>query len=252
LFERIDSLTKITFRRNLINTGDEGDQVYEKSGSTFVVWAIGKYNDMREPNFHHIYPKGDVQIEFGRKSEKNCYHFISPKETNTHLSTNNPKPWGPLKLLNRTITTFYARIGDAGGTRGYYGSTGIASPGIVWYINGLLAPLLYVKRGRTYNFRVEAGNNPYNAHLYHPLYITNDPNGGFIGYFQREDCALGCHHKTLTNAKLTIIIVLFNIDLLLTTAAKTEMQPFCSGRQIPVLLIWFITRAILIEIWATK
>ncbi len=151
-----------------------------------MVWAIGKYNDMREPNFHHIYPKGDIQIEFGRKSEKNCYHFVSPKETNTHLSTNNLKPWGPLKLLNRTITTFYARIGDAGGIRGYYGSTGIASPGIVWYINGLLAPLLYVKRGRTYNFRVEAGNNPYNAHLYHPLYITNDPNGGFIEYSESE------------------------------------------------------------------
>jgi len=120
----------------------------------------------------------------GRKSEKNCYHFTSP---NSNLAVSNPKPWGPLRLLNRTITTFYARIGDAGGTRGYYGSTGgIASPGIVWYINGLLAPILYVKRGRTYNFRVEGGNNPNNAHLYHPLYITSDPNGGFIEYSEKE------------------------------------------------------------------
>ena len=121
-------------------------------------------------------------MELGRKSEKNCFDFTVPKD----FPTIKVKPWGPLRLLNRTLTTFYARIGDAGGAKGYLGSTGSGSPGIVWYMNGLLAPILYVKRGRTYNFRVEGGNNPYNAHLYHPLYITNDPNGGFVEYTEAE------------------------------------------------------------------
>ena len=161
-------------------SGDEGDQVFEKRPS-YIVWAIGKLNSAYEPNFHHIYPKGDIKIDFGRKDEKNCFDFSSPKKPETKA-----KPWGPLRLLNRTITTFYARIGDAGGVKGYYSSTGSASPGIVWYMNGLLAPILYVKRGRTYNFRVEGGNNPYNAHLYHPLYITNDPNGGFVEKTESE------------------------------------------------------------------
>lgn len=97
------------------------------------------------------------------------------------------KPWGPIKLFNRSLTTFYARIGDSGGFKGYYGLTGgVSSPGLVWYINGLLAPILYVKRGRTYTFRVEGGNNPYNSYYYHPLYITNDPHGGFIEYSESE------------------------------------------------------------------
>lgn len=161
--------------------------MYNKNGKSFLVWAIGKYNAQREPRFHYLYPKSDVAIEFGRKAEKNCHHFILIPEPNNSGTSSKVKSWGPLKLLNRTITTFYARIGESGGIKGYYGLTGgVSSPGIVWYINGLLAPTLYVKRGRTYTFRVEGGNNPYNAHLYHPLYITNDPHGGFIKYSENE------------------------------------------------------------------
>lgn len=190
LFERQDSLTRITFRRNLQNTGDEGDKIIEKTKPIYIVWAIGKLLNNKEPGFHHIYPKYDQSIVFGRKSEKNCFHFTTPKSEMKEASLNSQnlpiqtssiltKPWGPLRLLNRTMTTFYARLGDSGGLRGYYGSTGQASPNLVWYINGLLAPILYVKRGRTYTFRIEGGNNPSQAELYNPLYITNDPNGGY-------------------------------------------------------------------------
>ncbi|OTF82519.1 hypothetical protein BLA29_013286, partial [Euroglyphus maynei] len=103
----------------------------------------------------------------------------NPISTQQQTSSIITKPWGPLRLLNRTMTTFYARLGDSGGLRGYYGSTGQASPNLVWYMNGLLAPILYVKRGRTYTFRVEGGNNPQQPELYNPLYITNDPHGGY-------------------------------------------------------------------------
>ena len=196
LFERQDSLTRITYRRNLQNTGDEGDLVIEKSKPTFIVWAIGKLTHKKQPGFHHIYPKYDHSVVFGRKQEKNCFHFTTPAKrvpvAESSGSTNSPsngyypqsvsllsKPWGPLRLLNRSMTTFYARVGDAGGLRGYYGSTGRTSPELVWYINGLLAPILFVKRGRTYTFRIEGGNNPSKAELYNPLYITNDPYGGY-------------------------------------------------------------------------
>lgn len=196
LFERQDSLTRITFRRNLQNTGDEGDRVIDKSRATFIVWAIGKLAGDKRPGFHHIYPKHDQSIVFGRKPQKNCFHFTNTakraESTVSELAGSSTsvgyfsqtssllsKPWGPLRLLNRSMTTFYARIGDAGGLRGYYGSTGHTSPGLVWYINGMLAPVLFVKRGRTYTFRIEGGNNPSKAQLYNPLYIANDPNGGY-------------------------------------------------------------------------
>ncbi|KAI2795561.1 hypothetical protein BLOT_016681, partial [Blomia tropicalis] len=203
LFERIDSLSRITFRRNLQNTGDDGDFVIDKSKEMFIVWSVGKLTNKREPGFHHLYPKNDISIMFGRKATKNCFQFTTPKfsgkkdlkdsssTSSSSSSSNGPinvyqqtssiltKPWGPLRLMNRSMTTFYARIGDSGGLRGYQGSTGNASPSLVWYINGLLAPILYVKRGRTYTFRIEGGNNPSIGGLYNPLYITTDPNGGF-------------------------------------------------------------------------
>jgi hypothetical protein len=49
-----------------------------------------------------------------------------------------------------------------------------------------MTPVLYVKRGRTYTFRVEGGNNPHNAYVYHPLYISNEPHGGYIKYKEEE------------------------------------------------------------------
>lgn len=205
LFKRENSLTSITFRRNLQNSGDEGDYVIDKSKPTYIVWAIGKLSNTKEPGFHHIYPKHDKALVFGRKSQNNCFQFTTPRkkifETNgasqtgasgiSQVSSLVTRSWGPLRLLNRTMTTFYARIGDSGGLRGYYGSTGQAAPNLVWYINGLLAPVLYVKRGRTYTFRVEGGNNPSLAEVYNPLYITSDPHGG---YTEQTDTERRKHH----------------------------------------------------------
>jgi len=51
--------------------------------------------------------------------------------------------------------------------------------GISWYINGLLAPEVTVIRGETYTFVVEGGQDVERATRYHPLYITDDPQGGY-------------------------------------------------------------------------
>lgn len=51
--------------------------------------------------------------------------------------------------------------------------------GIAWYINGLLIPEINVVRGKTYTFVVEGGLDPEVPAKYHPLYITDDPVGGY-------------------------------------------------------------------------
>lgn len=51
--------------------------------------------------------------------------------------------------------------------------------GLAWYINGMLIPELWMRRGLTYAFRVRGGNNPHSAEMYHPLIITDEPHGGF-------------------------------------------------------------------------
>ena len=53
------------------------------------------------------------------------------------------------------------------------------SNGFVWYINGYVASELYMRRGLTYAFRVEGGDDPYNPDFYNPLVISTDPVGGY-------------------------------------------------------------------------
>ncbi len=50
--------------------------------------------------------------------------------------------------------------------------------GIAWYVNGSLIPELVLRRGKTYTFIVEGGDDPSLQSSYHPLYITNLIGGG--------------------------------------------------------------------------
>ena len=63
--------------------------------------------------------------------------------------------------------------------QGYPSITGHVGWGIAWYINGLLIPEIYVVRGKTYTFVIEGGNDPKQPAVYHPFYITDDPEGGY-------------------------------------------------------------------------
>ena len=253
-FTRENGLTKITFRRNLMNTGDEGDKVFKTTGATYIIWAVGRLNKFKEPRYHHMYSKGDVKIEFGRKISKNCFQFVIPshdatrnandaafsrqqvaaltspsalssssaaaaaasatdnqQKSNsglgflTHFSTRYSAPtstaaqlnaatspffastvgslssWGKPEILNRTANVFYARLGHPGVQKGYMQITGEGSAGLVWYINGLMAPVLHVQRGKTYTFRIEGGNSYEKSYrFYHPFYITDEPFGGYL------------------------------------------------------------------------
>lgn len=235
-YTRENGLTKLTFRRNIINTGDDGDKVFKTNGPTYIVWAVGRLNKFKEPRYHHIYSKGDTKIEFGRKITKNCFQFVVPSQDPTlnandaaysryqvaalsssggstqnqdrrsplsflsHLSRTvasapsgsqqpesalapffNTASWGQPMILNKTATTFYARVGHPGARKGYMHITGESSPGLVWYINGLMAPVIHVQRGKTYTFRIEGGDAYDKSYrFYHPFYITDEPYGGYL------------------------------------------------------------------------
>lgn len=133
-------------------------------------------------------------VNFSRsESESNCFSF-------TRSDVNLRPAWSKGQIFDRNIRTFRAYLGPSGGKRGYQGVTGKlvlnninnkidwmqyfcfigqTSTSLSWYINGLLAPELWLRRGLTYAFKVYGGNNPHSAEYYHPMIITDEPHGGF-------------------------------------------------------------------------
>ncbi|XP_077288132.1 cytochrome and DOMON domain-containing protein knickkopf [Arctopsyche grandis] len=169
---RDNGINTITYRRTLISS-DAGDKEYVTEGNTYIVWAIGRLDSNKEPAFHDFYPKRDVILEFGVKEPINtCFDF-------TRSDTTLREPWEKSEIFDRSVRTFKATVGPSGGKRGYQALTGQTSNGLSWYINGLLAPELWLRRGLTYAFKVYGGNNPHSAEWYHPLIISVDPHGGF-------------------------------------------------------------------------
>ncbi|KFM72403.1 Protein Skeletor, isoforms D/E, partial [Stegodyphus mimosarum] len=87
--------------------------------------------------------------------------------------------WNVPPIMCPSDRTFRAQIGPTGGKKGYQSITGDVGWGIAWYINGVLIPEITVERGKTYTFIVEGGHDVENPARTHPLYITDDPEGGF-------------------------------------------------------------------------
>ena len=63
--------------------------------------------------------------------------------------------------------------------------------GIAWYINGYLVPELVLRRGNTYTFNVQGGDDPIDISNYHPFYITNSLSGGRLLNTQEQQ-AVSC------------------------------------------------------------
>lgn len=140
----------------------------------FIVWAIGKLDTNKEPAFHILYPKKDHTIHFNTSETiDDCFSFTKVDEKpEIELWERNP-------IIDKAIRSFTATLGPSGGRKGYEGITKHVSNGLAWYINGFLAPDLFLRRGLTYSFKVRGGNNPHSAEYYHPLVITDEPRGGF-------------------------------------------------------------------------
>ncbi|CAB0035781.1 unnamed protein product [Trichogramma brassicae] len=184
---RQNGITLVSYRRALISP-DPGDKEIPLNSSVYIVWAMGRLDERREPSFHEYYPKGNVRLNFKSDSasaatatKSNCMGFQQEQEGAGLLKLQQQRSaaWPKSMIFDRSVRTFRATIGPAAGRRGYQSITGQTTMGLAWYINGLLAPELYLRRGLTYSFQVLGGNNPHSAELYHPLIITDEPHGGF-------------------------------------------------------------------------
>merc|ERR1711892_718650 len=174
---RKNGVTAITYRKTFGTLGDEGDIAIPEDGPISIIWAIGKMAEkahrIKEPSFHHTYTRQHTQINFVNTKEKinTCFAFNSDRKEIL-------VPWDIPPIFDPTKRSFSARLGPAGGKRGFSGKTGLPSSSMVWFIEGFMVPELYLRRGLTYTFKVEGGGNPRSAEFYHPFIMTDEPIGG--------------------------------------------------------------------------
>ena len=64
----------------------------------------------------------------------------------------------------RNIIKEIFRLGPGGGRRGYSGKTGLPASNLVWYIEGLMVPEIYLRRGLKYSFKVSSWSSYFNLH----------------------------------------------------------------------------------------
>lgn len=211
-FAREDGINTLVFRRTLISS-DPGDKVIYLDHPMQMVWAIGPLDSNKEPAYHDLYPKANVIINFNSTEPVNdCVSFTMGEEP-------VPEVWDKSQIFDRAIRSFNAVLGPAGGKRGYQGITGHVSNGLAWYINGLMIPELWLRRGLTYSFKVRGGNNPHSPEYYHPLVITDEPQGGY---------------DRLSDAKQSEIRVLAGVEFTRRGRPKpTAAGPLCLGRYPP-------------------
>ncbi|PZC78224.1 hypothetical protein B5X24_HaOG202475 [Helicoverpa armigera] len=174
-----NGITTITYRRPLAAKETMKDKEILTSRSQSVIAAFGPLNSRYEANAHSFMDttRNDVQLDFGAQNENTC---IGLAETDS----SGPAPWPARVVAGAHNLT--ARIGPAGGARGYTPITGHPSWGIAWYINDQLIPEIYVERGKTYTFMVEGGDDRTNPAKFHPFYISDSSEGGF-GQKKEED-----------------------------------------------------------------
>uniref|UniRef100_A0A182FAN7 DOMON domain-containing protein n=1 Tax=Anopheles albimanus TaxID=7167 RepID=A0A182FAN7_ANOAL len=208
-FSRENDINTITFRRLLVSS-DSGDKEYLLDQPMYVIWAMGRLDSNNEPTYHDVYPKRNVKMHFNTSEPVNdCFSFTSRE-------MNLKDVWERQQIFDRSVRSFTATLGPAGGKRGYQGITGHVSNGLAWYINGFLVPELWLRRGLTYSFAVRGGNNPHSPEFYHPLVITDEPHGGF---------------DRLSDAKQSEIRVLAGVEFTRRGRPKpTAAGPLCLAR----------------------
>lgn len=109
---RVNGVNIITFRRSLISS-DAGDKEVPTDTEAYIVWAIGRLDDNKEPAFHDIYPKSNIKVAFNSSEPiNNCFAFTSNQEVVL-------EPWERGQIFDRTIRTFNAYIGPSAGKKGY-------------------------------------------------------------------------------------------------------------------------------------
>lgn len=152
--------------------------------NTYIVWALGSINQATGmPGFHGIGfsrdDGNDVTLDFGRTAVDNCPPLVENEAPVAPVAAPVAPVATPITPFHRQIvgddvTWIDAHIGPAGGPRGYTAITDGLEPygDYAWYLDGQLVPEVYLRRGTTYQFRVNGGTD-------NPLYLTNSPYGGY-------------------------------------------------------------------------
>ncbi|KAJ8025455.1 Protein Skeletor, isoforms B/C [Holothuria leucospilota] len=161
-----------------INSPDPQDLPIPTTEDVYVSWGIGFINPTGHVAKHDIRPSDDVLINFGQSSS------TCPPLKTVDDAQGGKEPWYIPPLRPEGNATFTAVIGPSGGKRGYVGRAGQVGWGLLWYVNGMLIPEIYVTRGNTYTFIIYGGNDVSVSGNYHPFYITDDKDGG---YAQKTD-----------------------------------------------------------------
>lgn len=180
--ERKNGVTTVRYTRPLVTNEPIKDRPIPSHGEVNVIAAIGPLNSRNEANSHSAADKttDDIRIDFSKRNDHQCTNSLY----NGGREEGDLMPWPTQTVSNENTMT--ARIGPAGGKRGYTPITGHPSWGIAWWINDKLIPEITVERGQTYTFVVEGGKDHTNPARYHPLYITDSPEGGY-GQRSEED-----------------------------------------------------------------
>ncbi|GMT35962.1 hypothetical protein PFISCL1PPCAC_27259, partial [Pristionchus fissidentatus] len=123
------------------------------------------------------------RVDFGHVAVSNISQRIPPyvpaQKRFDEMDNSKIDKWPTLSLLgNDNRLNFTFQLGAPGGKKGYAAMTHSRPSKYVWYVNGYLADV-YLKRGSTYTFIVEGGNDKSTSDFYNPLYISDDPYGGF-------------------------------------------------------------------------
>ncbi|KAA0195331.1 hypothetical protein HAZT_HAZT002925 [Hyalella azteca] len=194
----INDFTMLTFQRPLRAT-DATDRPIYTNNSQAVIWAVGPVNAQGHTSYHTLRTRGDMFVDFGRTPRWNCPLPDEPvtptpsaaqarQPATTPVASNvpqavtpSPNAWyiPPIPCYEPEDGVFYAQIGPTAGENGYNAITGHVGWGVAFYINGLLIPEIHVVRGKSYTFVVEGGYDEANPSRSHPLYITDDPEGGY-------------------------------------------------------------------------
>ncbi|VVC33457.1 Hypothetical protein CINCED_3A009785 [Cinara cedri] len=174
---RRNGVSCIVYRRPMQTNEAINDRAVPLDEEALVIAAIGPLfgTVARRPGAHSSsdMTKNEIRITFGSKNDNTCATSLY----NIDDDDESLSAWPPNIIIGKN--QFVARLGPSGGERGYKAITGHFAGDVVWYINDKLIPEIYVERKQTYTFIVEGGNDPNKVGHYHPLYITDSPEGGF-------------------------------------------------------------------------
>ncbi|CAD6190584.1 unnamed protein product [Caenorhabditis auriculariae] len=152
-------------------------------GGTDIVLDLPEDYDIHHIDWLAVYCY-KYRVNFGHVTvPSNISNQIPPYVPRQKRGDDQPTPpdsWPRQVLLGTNARkNFTFQLGHSGGEKGYKAYSHMRTGKYVWYVNGLMSPDLYLKRGETYNFFVEGGNEPETINLYNPLYVSADREGGF-------------------------------------------------------------------------